>query len=105
MSHSHHSSISTTEPRIHYSIKGIKSTTHLVKVNASTDSLFYPKSLKDISVGDTVNFHTDDGLFSLFTTSLESPRNVVNRAAFGSGRVGNFPHFPNIDSANRLWAH
>lgn len=84
-SQSHHSSTSTAIPTIHSS-QGIKSPIHLVKVNASTESLFYPKSLDGIPVGDFVDFDIVDGLYSLHTTSLGSPCDIINNVGNPNSR-------------------
>lgn len=69
-SQSHYLSISTAVPMIHYSSHGIKSLVHLVKVNTSMQSLFYPKPVDGIPAGIFVDLDIVDGLFSLYTTSL-----------------------------------
>lgn len=74
-------SISTTEPRIHNSIKGCKSTAYSVKVNTGTHNLFYLETVNTISVetvDDTINFYMINRLFSLYITLLESPSIVNN---------------------------
>ena len=68
-------------------------------MNAGTDSLFYPKSLDEISVGDTMNFHIVDGSFSLYTTSLESPCSVVNNV----GNHNERSHLYSVTGIEPVW--
>lgn len=96
---SHHSSISTAVPMIHYSSRGIESPIHIVKVNASTDSLFYPKSLDSIPVGDFMDFDIVNGLFSLHTTSLGNPCDIINHV----GNPDNGSHLCSVTGPEPVW--